>query len=366
MQLSVFSRFCSLRVETLLIIDAKEVALLSRDPAAVVVDVRSPSDWLSGVPEHALLCSKNQLINQAEQLSQDGKKVYIICYHGQTSMQLAEQLSQQWGDCFYSVKGGFAAWQAQSLPTQVSADTPSIDRYERQIKLSGFGEVSQQKLRKAHVFVVGAGGLGAPALLYLAGAGIGHITLIDDDTVALHNLHRQILYQQADVGQAKADVAKQRLEALNQNIEIQALAQRLDAENIEKLIAGVDLVIDGTDNINSRYVINDACLKLNIPWLFAAVSGFDVQLALFSGDPSQPCYRCLFPNINDSDTDNCAEAGILGPVPGLAGLLQATEAIKYLTGMGDCISQKMLSYDVLHHQFKVLKYPAVISSNCQH
>ena len=347
-------------------IDAKEVALLSLNSAAVVVDVRSPSDWISGVPEQALLWSENKLMKQAPQLKQDGKKVYIICYHGHTSLKLAEQLTQQWGDCFYSVKGGYTAWQVQNLPTRVPTDRPVVNRYERQIKLPGFGEVSQQKLRESHVFVVGAGGLGTPALLYLAGAGIGRITLIDDDTVAVHNLHRQILYQQVDVGQSKAAVAKQRLEALNSNIQVRALNQRLDTDNVEKLFAGVDLVIDGSDNINSRYVINDACLKLNKPWLFAAVSGFDIQLALFSGDPSQPCYRCLFPNINDSDTDNCAEAGILGPVPGLAGLLQATEAIKYLTGMGDCVSQKMLSYDVLHHQFKVLKYPAQISNNCQH
>ncbi|VAW47841.1 Sulfur carrier protein ThiS adenylyltransferase [hydrothermal vent metagenome] len=348
------------------VIDATTAALTSPDSSVVLVDVRSPSDWLGGVPINAQLWSHSELFNHAEQLKQDDKKVYIVCYRGQTSARLAEQLTQQWGDRFYSVEGGFEAWQALGLATEKPQIDISVNRYERQIKLSGFGQKSQQKLQDSHVLVVGAGGLGAPALLYLAGAGLGRITLIDDDTVALHNLHRQILYHQADVGRPKAEVAKQRLAALNDGIDIRALNQRLTTVNVEMLLTDVDLVIDGCDNISSRYVINDACLKLSKPWLFAAVSGFDIQLALFSGDKQQPCYRCLFPQMNDAEIGNCSEAGILGPVPGLAGMLQVTEAIKYLTDLGDCLEQKMLSYDVLHHQFKVLKYPAQINSSCNH
>lgn len=350
----------------MLSIDAKQLAELSHEPDVIIVDIRSPSAWLGGVPKQAVLLSHAELFKQAKQLKIAGKTTYIICYRGQSSAKLAEQLAQQWGDCFYSVYGGFEAWQAYGLPTEIPTDVPTVDRYDRQTKLSELGETGQQKLLNSHVFVVGAGGLGASALLYLAGAGIGRITLVDDDTIALHNLHRQIIYQQADVGLHKAEVAKQRLQALNPDIEIHSLRQRLNSDNAEQLLFDVDLVVDGSDNIKTRYAINDACLKLNKPWLFAAVSGYAIQLALFSGEAGDPCYRCLFPHISDAQVENCSEAGILGPVPGLAGVLQATEAVKYLAGLEGSLVQKMLSYDVQHHQLKVLKYPLHVNINCNH
>ncbi len=348
------------------VIDARTAASLSDGPSVVLVDIRSQSAWLDGVPKNAKLWSSSDLLNQAKQLKQQGKKVCIVCYLGQTSAVLVEQLEEKWGDGFYSVQGGFKTWEAMGLPVEVPVKVPAVDRYERQVKLPNFGLEAQNKLQNSHVLVVGAGGLGAPALLYLAGAGLGRISLIDDDTVAIHNLHRQILYQQEDVGQPKADVAKRRLIALNDNVSIQALNERLTVENVESLVENVDLVVDGSDNVSSRYVINEACLKFNKPWLFTAVSGFDIQLTLFSGEKNRPCYRCLFPGVDDSELDNCSEAGVLGPVPGLAGMLQAIETIKYLTGLGDDLKLKMLSYDVLHHHFKMLKYPSKIRSGCIH
>lgn len=354
----------------MLSINPEVIAQQSNESHVVLVDIRSPSARLKGMPLNAKSWSKEQLSDQAKLLKQQGKKVYILCYKGLTSAQVAAELMQLWGEGFYSVEGGFEAWQHLGLPVETPVSSlsidPSMDRYERQIKSAGFGQANQQKLLNSHVLVVGAGGLGTPALLYLAGAGIGKITLVDDDIIALHNLHRQVLYQQADVGDYKSKVAEQRLKALNSDIDIKALNQRVTAENADQLFAGVDLVIDGSDNINTRYVINDACLALGKPWVFAAVVDFTIQLALFTGDKLFPCYRCLFPGLIDSEMDNCEAAGILGFVPGLAGMLQVTEAIKYITGMGDCLEQQMLNYDLLQHQFKVLKYPSEINNNCQH
>ncbi len=348
------------------VVEVDEAARSSRNSTAILIDIRSPSAWVKGVPEHAKLWSTNQLLTEVNQLKDQAKKIYIICYRGETSARLVKELRESFGDWFYSVTGGYEVWKNMGLPVEMPSETLVLDRYERQVKLPGFGQVAQQKLTNSHVMVIGAGGLGVPALLYLVGAGIGQITIIDDDTVSLHNLHRQVLYQQSDIGLTKTNVAKKRLSALNNDVKFRAIDQRFTAENAATLVKSVDFLIDGTDNVSSRYLINDVCLKFNIPWLYAAVSGFDIQLSLFLGDKSLPCYRCLFPHMEDEKIENCSEAGVLGPVPGLAGMLQATETIKYLTGLGADLSMKMLSYDVLNHQFKVLKYPAEVNSNCMH
>lgn len=349
-------------------IDTKTAAINIAKENVVMVDIRSPSSWLKGVPQQAKLWSEQQLIDQAQTLRSQDKLIYIICYRGQTSSNLVNQLIKKYGSGFYSVEGGFEAWKTLGLPidTPRLSSLPTQSRYERQIKLHGFGEVSQQKLFDAHVLVVGAGGLGAPALLYLAGAGIGKITLMDDDVIELHNLHRQIIYQQHEVGLKKSAVAKTRLQGLNDSIEVKAIDQKLSADNVMSSLSGVDLVIDGTDNVNTRYLINKACLKQHTPWVFAAVSGFSIQIALFKSDRSQPCYRCLFPEMEGENIPNCGNEGILGFVPGLAGLLQVTEGIKFLTQIGKSLEFGMLNYDVLNHQFKVLKYPPIASGSCQH
>ncbi len=343
-----------------------EVLQAIKAGAGVLVDVRTASAWSGGIPSGAQCLTQEAFLATAKIMAQDHDHVFIICYRGHTSQQLAEKLNVSGVKKFTSVEGGFQAWAEQGFPTEVPEFDDQDLRYERQTKLKGFGAAAQAKLKDAHVLVVGAGGLGSPALLYLAGSGVGKLTLVDKDTVALHNLHRQILFTEADIGGSKVKVAKQRLSQLNSAIQIEVCDEFLSADNAESLMGDVDLILDGSDNINTRYLINEYSLKLNKPWVFAAVSGFDVQLTFFSGKPELPCYRCLFPDLEAGNIASCSQEGILGPVPALAAMLQTTEAIKFLTGMGHTLQQQMLSYDLLNHHFKVLKYPANKSESCQH
>ncbi len=310
--------------------------------------------------------NREQLIAESVDLANDHEHVFILCYRGQTSLQVASELNRTVADNFVSVTGGFEAWLALDLPIELPELDEQMWRYDRQVKLHGFGLKAQEKLRHSHILVVGAGGLGSPALLYLAGSGVGTLTLVDEDTVALHNLHRQILYTESDVGESKVVSAKRRLENLNSAIKINVIDEFLSADNAEALMAEVDLILDGSDNINTRYLINDFSLRLNKPWIFAAVTGFDVQITFFSGHKDEPCYRCLFPDLDADAIANCSQEGILGSVPGVAALIQTTEAIKYLTGMGQSLQHQMLSYDLLNHRFKVLKYPVNKSESCEH
>lgn len=217
-------------------------------------------------------------------------------------------------------------------------------RYARQIQLPEIGVAGQLRLRRARVLIVGAGGLGAPAALYLAGAGVGHLTLVDGDTVALSNLHRQVLYSGADLGTNKAVAAARQLGARNDDITVEAIAAPLSAANVDTLVAGADLVLDCTDQMAVRYLINAACRRHGRPWLFAGVERFAGQLALFA--PDGACFQCLYPSLPEQLQD-CAGAGVLGVVPGVLGLLQAGEALKYLTGLPVPSQNHLLLWDGL-------------------
>jgi len=227
----------------------------------------------------------------------------------------------------------------------------SAARYNRQIILKGFGEEAQQKLLRAKVLIIGAGGLGCPALQYLAAAGIGHIGIVDDDTVSLSNLHRQILFTTADIGKLKVEVAAKRLQEMNPQIGIIRHPIRLQKNNIIDIISRYDYILDGTDNFESRYLINDACALLNKPLIFAAVSGFEGQLAIFSSsDHLTPGtnYRDIFPIPPDKgEIPNCTENGIIGVLPGVLGTMAAAEAIKLIAKIGQPLTNKILSYNLL-------------------
>jgi len=229
------------------------------------------------------------------------------------------------------------------------------ERYHRQLILKGFGEAAQQKLALARVLVIGAGGLGCPALQYLSAAGLGHIGIVDDDVVSLSNLHRQILYTTADIGKFKVEVAAQRLREQNPEIEVKTYLLRLERNIILDLLKAYDYILDGTDNFESRYLINDACSLLKKPLIFAAVSGYEGQLAVFNvADQANNTtnYRDLFPiPPQEGEVLNCSENGVLGVLPGIIGTMQAAEVIKLITGIGTPLVNKILNYNLLNHQF---------------
>lgn len=227
-------------------------------------------------------------------------------------------------------------------------------RYTRHIQLSSIGVNGQSKLKNAHVLIVGCGGLGAPVSLYLAAAGIGNITLIDDDVVELSNLQRQITFSENDIGKSKAECTQNRLQSLNSDILVTAINQPLSTDNAETLIKTADLVLDCTDNFSTRYLINDLCKLNNTAWIYASVYQSSGQCALFM--PDQSCFRCLFPSPPQEALD-CNSAGVLGVLPGLLGTLQATEALKVLAGIPSAISNTLLlvETDDMHFQKMALQ-----------
>lgn len=229
------------------------------------------------------------------------------------------------------------------------------NRYNRHIILSEIGQNGQDKLTNAKVLVVGAGGLGCPLLQYLTAAGIGTIGIIDFDVVQLSNLQRQILFGTSNLGQNKAIAAKKRLQDLNDSISINAYAEKLTHQNALQLFENYDIIVDGTDNFETRYLINDACIIANKPLVFGAIYKFEGQVSVFNYE-NGPSYRCLFPNIPQKNTvPNCSEVGVLGVLPGIIGSMQANEVLKMVLGIGKVLSGKLLCYSALNSQTSLLK-----------
>ena len=232
------------------------------------------------------------------------------------------------------------------------SDKKIYERYHRQIILPEFGEEGQQKLLRAKVLLIGAGGLGCPVLQYLTAAGIGTIGIVDDDVVALNNLHRQVLYSVNDIGLSKAERAAHILQQLNPDINIIAYNERLGNQNAITLFDDFDIVVDGTDNFSTRYMINDACVLLNKPLVYGAVSQFEGQVSVFKNkNPNDVNYRDIFPDPpKDGEVLNCAEAGVLGILPGVIGTMMANETIKLIAGVGEPLIDQLLTYNALNNQ----------------
>ncbi|WP_310496239.1 molybdopterin-synthase adenylyltransferase MoeB [Sandarakinorhabdus sp.] len=233
-----------------------------------------------------------------------------------------------------------------------------LERYARHLVLREIGGRGQAALKSARVAVVGAGGLGSPCLLYLAAAGVGRITIIDDDSVSLSNLQRQTLFATADIGEPKAQVAVRRLHALNPHVEIVPALLRLDAGNADALLSGHDLVIDGCDSFATRLIAADTALALHMTLVSGAVGPFDGQVATFKGhDPALPCYRCLVGDAIDQPDRSCADTGVIGALTGIIGAMMALEAIKELTGAGDSLAGRLQLYDGLSARSRTLALP---------
>ena len=236
-------------------------------------------------------------------------------------------------------------------------------RYSRQIMLPQVDLSGQQRLLDARVLILGAGGLGCPLALYLASSGVGHITIVDDDVVELSNLQRQILYSDADIGRLKAEVVRERLAAVNPEVIVQAICQRPNLEDLRRLIAEVDLVLDGTDNFSSRYQHNRACIALKKPLLSASVIRFEGQLMYFNPASDGPCYACLYPSASDV-TETCSGNGVLAPVAGVMATAMATEALKQLLQMGDSSIGRLHLFDALAMEWRTVKVKA--DPECSH
>jgi molybdopterin/thiamine biosynthesis adenylyltransferase/rhodanese-related sulfurtransferase/molybdopterin converting factor small subunit len=240
-------------------------------------------------------------------------------------------------------------------PSPDTLDRDTLRRYSRHLLLPEVGVVGQKKLGRSKVLLVGAGGLGSPTALYLAAAGVGQIGLVDFDEVDLSNLQRQVLYSTRDVGRPKLEAAKERLEALNPNVQVVPIGHRLSAENALEVLRPYDVVVDGTDNFPTRYLVNDACVLLGKPNVYGSIYRFEGQASVFDASKG-PCYRCLYPEPPPADlVPSCAEAGVLGVLPGLIGVIQATETVKLLLGIGEPLIGRLLLYDAAAMRFRELK-----------
>jgi molybdopterin/thiamine biosynthesis adenylyltransferase/rhodanese-related sulfurtransferase len=328
---------------------------------ALLIDVREDHERAAGMPAGALPISRGFLELRIEDHEPDrDRPILAVCASGRRSLLASEALQRMGYRHVSSVAGGFERWKNEGLPIHAgSLDTDSAERYARQLQLPQVGAAGQLKLGRASIVLLGAGGLGAPAALYLAAAGVGRLTLIDDDRVERSNLHRQVIHADARVGMPKTESARMTLAALNPRVEVNLHNERLRADNVERLIAGHDLVVDGADNFPARYLLAAATRRLNMPMVYGAVERFTGQVSVF--DPRRgdsPCYRCLFPEPPAAaDAPNCSEAGVLGVLPGIVGLLQATEALKLVLGLGEPLVGRLLSFDALGMRFRETRLP---------
>ncbi|HSM11330.1 MAG TPA: molybdopterin-synthase adenylyltransferase MoeB [Lysobacter sp.] len=344
-------------------------ALRRHQTGAVLVDVREPHEHATGHAAAALCIARGRLEAAPQAALPDRTaQVILICELGGRSLQAAEVLAAAGYAHLASVDGGFARWAAEGLPTarpdpgDLGPDADFHERYSRHLRLPEVGEAGQRKLQAARVAMVGAGGLGSPAAFYLAAAGVGTLVLADDDVVDRSNLQRQILHTDARVGMSKVASARVALLALNPQVQVELLEERITADNVERLIGGADVVLDGADNFPVRYLLNDACVKLAKPLVYGAVHRFEGQVSVFDAGRQPgvaPCYRCLFPQPPPPEAaPSCSESGVLGVLPGVIGLLQATEVIKLILGLGQPLTGRLLHFDALGLRFRETRLSA--------
>jgi len=340
-----------------------EQALGMQVDGAMLIDVREPDEHTLGLPVNALAVPRANLeLDPAFHIRDFKGPLLLICGSGHRSMLAGEALLQKGYRNLFNVEGGFQRWKSEKLPIQeTGADKDFNERYARHLRLPQVGIAGQKKLESAHVVLIGAGGLGSPVAYYLAAAGVGNISIIDNDVVDKSNLQRQILHTEMSIGTPKVESAAIAIRALNPRVKIHTIQTRLHAENALDIISIGDVVVDGSDNFPTRYLLNDACIKAGKPLVYAAVQRFSGQISVFDAGRQRgiaPCYRCLFPEApSGEDAPNCAEAGVLGVLPGVMGLLQATETLKIILGAGQSLSGRLLQFDALAMRFSEIRIP---------
>lgn len=324
----------------------------------MIFDVRESDEVSSGKIPDAITVPRGLLELKIEELVPSrATAIAIYCAGGTRSLLAAADLAQMGYHDVVSLAGGIKRWKdtGRGLEKTGLLSAGDQQRYAAQLRLPQVGEAGQAKLRAAKVLIVGAGGLGSPVAFYLAAAGVGTIGLIDDDVIDASNLQRQILHTTDRIGLAKVDSAQLTLKNLNPGIQIKTYKSRLDIGNVDEVIPDYDIIVDGCDNFQTRYLVNDACLnhrKLNV---HGSVFWFEGQASVFCA-PDGPCYRCLFEEAPSAElAPNCAEAGVLGVLPGSIGLLEATEVIKLILGIGTSLVGRLLTYDALAAEFREMK-----------
>jgi sulfur-carrier protein adenylyltransferase/sulfurtransferase len=324
----------------------------------VLVDVREKIEWNEGHIPGAIHVPRGYLELQIEEAVPDkSKTVVLYCAGGVRSLIAGVTLQQMGYQDPISMSGGFGQWKGNGYPfvqPRTMSEAQS-KRYSRHLLIPEVGEQGQFKLLDSRVLLIGAGGLGSPAAYYLAAAGVGTIGIIDSDVVEESNLQRQILHNTKRVGQYKAESARETIEALNPDVKVITHIERLDETNVARIIADYDVILDGTDNFPTRYLLNDAALIANKPVVHGSVFRFEGQLTVFKPNDG-PCYRCLYPEPPPPElAPSCAEAGVLGVLPGIIGMLQATETIKLLLDIGDPLVGRLMTYDALAGEFSELR-----------
>ena len=334
-------------------------ARLDAHDELTLLDVREKDEFRRGHIPGALHISRGFLEMQVEsKLPDKSAPIVVYCEVGVRSVFAARTLTMLGYTNVLSANPGFVRWRDAGYPTAASPHLTEsqLERYSRHLLLPEVGEHGQTKLLQGRVLLLGAGGLGSPAALYLAAAGVGTLGLVDADVVDASNLQRQILHTTSRVGLLKVDSAEKALTDLNPDVRIVKFAERLASENVDRILdEGWDVIVDGCDNFPTRYLVNDASVFKDLPVVHGSIFRFEGQVTVFKPHAG-PCYRCLYPEPPPAHlAPSCAEAGVLGILPGLIGTIQATEAIKLVLGMGDPLVGRLLSYDSLGMKFRTVK-----------
>jgi molybdopterin/thiamine biosynthesis adenylyltransferase/rhodanese-related sulfurtransferase len=322
------------------------------------LDVREQDEYDAGIIPGAVHIPRGHLESQIEsKIPRKDTPVVIYCAGGTRSAFAAETMEELGYTDVASMSGGFGQWKDQDRPwiTPAVLTAEQRDRYKRHILLPEIGEAGQQQLLQSKVLLLGAGGLGSPAAMYLAAAGVGTLGIVDMDVVDASNLQRQILHNMDRIGERKVDSAKKTLTLLNPDVNVVTHDVRFGADNVLDIIDGYDVVLDGTDNFPTRYLLNDASLLKQIPVVHGSIFRFEGQVTVFKPYEG-PCYRCLLPEPPPPElAPSCAEAGVLGVLPGIVGSIQALETIKLLLDLGDPLIGRLLAYDALEQSFRSFK-----------
>jgi len=334
---------------------ARAHELLAAADPPLLVDIREQDEWDEGHIPGAVHVTRGNLESRIERAAPDrSRSIVLYCAAGNRSAFAAKTLEEMGYEDVSSLAGGYTDWKRNGFPTQLprTLEPEQRKRYSRHLLIPEVGEAGQLRLLESRVLLIGAGGLGSPASLYLAAAGVGRLGIVDDDRVDATNLQRQIAHSTERLGEWKADSAKRTIEALNPDVEVVTYKERLSSENVDRILAdGWDVIVDGADNFPTRYLVNDASVFHGIPVVHGSIFRFEGQVTVFKPHEG-PCYRCLFPQPPPPElAPSCAEGGVLGVLPGIIGSLQANETLKLALGVGESLAGRLLLFDALSAEF---------------